>query len=481
MTSVRRMKDTQEVTRDAQEVMKDLRRCLADRIGADRFELWFGKQVRFELIENQLRVCAPDQFTLERLRKQFRSDISATARELVSGEVSLDFQVVSQVSPKSSNQSAPNEAPAEAKQASPTLQLRSVEPPTRPTRREATGWRTLDSFVVGIGNRIAVTAAKSICQRPGSVSPLFIYGPPGCGKSHLQETICGTVRQSLGLRRVLSLSSEQFTSYFLDALQGSGLPSFRRKCREVDVLAIDNIQFFAGKRATLVELQHTIDSLLRQGRQLILTADRPPNELGRLGPELAARVSGGLVCGIEHADYETRLGIARQMAVRSRRSIPEDVLRLVAAELTGDARRIAGALHRLEATSEALEQTITLDFARSTLSDIFRATVQVVRLADIERAVCETFGLDSRTLKDGGKSKSASHPRMLAMWLARKYTRAAFSEISEHFGRRSHSTVISAEKKVNRWVSDGTTIQLGQAACNVEDAIRRIETQLRTG
>ncbi len=471
----------QEVTRDAQEALKDLRKGLAARIGADRFDLWFGKQVRFELVSDRLSICAPDQFTLDRLRKQFRLDISIVARELVKSEVSLDFQVVANAKGSTTNHSIGPVSAAVAPQPARTITLASAEPSTRPKRSETTRSRTLDSFVVGIGNRIAVTAAKSICDRPGSVSPLFIYGPPGCGKSHLQEAICATVRQSLGLRRVLSLSSEQFTSNFLGALQGSGLPSFRHKCRDVDVLAIDNIQFFAGKRATLVELQHTMDSLLRQGRQLILTADRPPNELRQLGPELAARVSGGLVCGIEHAEYETRLGIAKQMAVRSRRPIPDDVLQLVASELTGDARRIAGALNRLEATSEALDQTITLDFARSTLADIFRATVQVVRLNDIERAVCDTFGLDSRTLKNGSKAKSTSHPRMLAMWLARKYTRAAFSEISEHFGRRSHSTVISAEKKVNRWVSDGATIQIGQSACNVEDAIRRIETQLRTG
>ncbi|MEO8496907.1 MAG: DnaA/Hda family protein [Planctomycetota bacterium] len=467
--------------RDAQEVVKELKSGLAARIGADRFDLWFGKQVRFELVRDRLSVCAPDQFALDRLRKQFRSDISIVACELVKREVSLDFQVIPNSKPSSATLTVSIPPTTVGEQPPATIALRSPEPATRPQRSEPSRSRTIDSFVVGIGNRIAVTAAKSICERPGSVSPLFIYGPPGCGKSHLQETICATVRQSLGLRRVLSLSSEQFTSHFLGALQGSGLPSFRRKCRDIDVLAIDNIQFFAGKRATLVELQHTIDSLLRQGRQIILTADRPPNELRQLGPELAARVSGGLVCGIEHADYETRLGIAKQMAVRSRRPIPTEVLQLVAAELTGDARRIAGALNRLEATSEALDQPITLDFARSTLADIFRTTVQVVRLNDIERAVCETFGLDARTLKDGGKSKSVSHPRMLAMWLARKYTRAAFSEISEHFGRRSHSTVISAEKKVNRWVSDGATIQIGQAACNVEDAIRRIETQLRTG
>ena len=199
---------TQEVIRDAQEVITDLRRCLADRIGADRFDLWFGKHVRFELAEDQLRVCAPDQFALDRLRKQFRTDISIVARELANREVVLDFQVVPHAPPKAAKQLVFHEAPAVERQPSQVIQLRSVEPVTRPQRREAPRSRTLDSFVVGSGNRIAVTAAKSICERPGSVSPLFIYGPPGCGKSHLQETICATVRQSLGLRRVLSLSSE---------------------------------------------------------------------------------------------------------------------------------------------------------------------------------------------------------------------------------------------------------------------------------
>ena len=150
-------------------------------------------------------------------------------------------------------------------------------------------------------------------------------------------------------------------------------------------------------------------------------------------------------------------------------------------ELIGDARAIAGALNRLDASSKALEQPITVEFAKAALADIFRATVRVVRLPDIERAICSAFELQPKTLRDQCKAKSVSHPRMLAMWLARKYTRAAFSEISEYFGRRSHSTVISAEKKVNRWVADGATVQIGQGSCNVQDAIRRVETQLRTG
>ena len=482
-TSVWRMKDEQEVTRDAQEVVAALRKQLTDQIGQERFDLWFGEQVRFELTSSGLLVCAPDQFVLDRLRKQFRGEIAVAADHLFEPGTSVDYDVREIEKKQPSHRCKTTNASPRQLSLLPELPVEESPLSERPTRpkRSTTAAKTLDSFVHGAGNRVAVTAAQSICERPGRMTPLFLYGPPGCGKTHLAEAICQTTRQSLGVRRVVSLSSEQFTSMFLEALQGSGLPSFRRKCREVDVLAIDDIQFFAGKRATLVELQHTIDSLMRKGKQLVLTADRPPSDLTNLGPELITRVSGGLVCAIEPADFETRLGIARGFAPRCRRPIPDEVLRLVAGELGGDARQVEGAINRLDATSEAHGRAITLELAKASLQDLFRAMHRIVRLPDIERAICETFGLEARSLHDGRKTKASSHPRMLAMWLARKYTRAAFSEISEYFGRRSHSTVISAERKVSGWGADRATVQLGQAACNVEDAIRRIETRLRMG
>ena len=159
-----------------------------------------------------------------------------------------------------------------------------------------------------------------VAERPGPVSPLFLYGPAGCGKTHLLEGIWSAVRSGSQSRRVLYLTAEQFTSMFLEALRGSGLPSFRHKYRHVDLLLIDDVQFFLGKRATLVELQNTVDALLQERRQLVLAADRSPSELAKFGPVLTTRFSGGLVCGIEppgHATTAEHPAKARDTSLRT--------------------------------------------------------------------------------------------------------------------------------------------------------------------
>ena len=168
---------------------------------------------------------------------------------------------------------------------------------------------SLDTFVAGDGNRLAVTSAEMVVRQPGQHTPLLFYGPTSVGKTHLLEGIWTAARRSHQRLTVVYLSAEQFTSHFLEALRGSGLPSFRRKYRGVGLLMIDDLQFFVGKRATQVELLHTIDTFLREGRQLVFAADRSPAELAELGPELTTRLTSGLVCRIEPPDYATRLGI----------------------------------------------------------------------------------------------------------------------------------------------------------------------------
>lgn len=369
-----------------------------------------------------------------------------------------------------------------ASQRTMSKQVAPAVPAARPAPAESNRrpFSRLETFVVGRANRVAYTSAQMVADRPGSLNPLFLHGPTGIGKTHLMEGIWSSIRGRPG-KHVVYLSSEQFTSLFLDALNGKGLPLFRSKYRGVDALLIDDVQFLSGKKATISELLHTVDSLLRGGRQVVLSADRPPSELTGLGSELLTRLSGGMQCQLEPADYETRLGIVRQLAAKLRVDLPASVQQYVAAHLTAHARELAGALNLLKATSQALSQPISLPLAEEALAERIRQNARAVKLADIEQAICHVFGLEPESLHGTDKTRELNGARTLAMWLARKHTRAALTEIGRYFGRRSHSTVISAQKKVTSWMADGRPLQLADRNWGIEEAIKRVESRLRVG
>ena len=480
----------QEVTRDDMEIVSALQLALADKVGRERFELWFGANTRLDLSDDALTVSAPNQFFQDWLRKNYRQQIEAACAETLGKPAPVRFCVDPSLAessaadsdsrPTRSDEARSNSVNSDDAHSAKTPVARVAAPPESPggVRRR---FASLDAFEVGPTNRLASVAVQSIVSRQSASSPLLLYGPTGVGKTHLLEGLWTEAHKTRTRCQAVYLSAEQFTTQFLAALHGSGLPSFRRKYRGLDLLMIDDIQFLAGKKATLVELLHTIDAFAREGHQLAFAADRPPAELGELGPELVTRLQGGLVCPIQPADYETRLKIAGRMAARLETAVPDEVLAYLAANFTSHARELAGALNRLHAASLANDEAITLAMAEEALAELLRQNARGVRLADIEQAVCQVFGLEPESLQSSRKAKQVSHPRMLAMWLARKHTRAALSEIGDYFGRRSHSTVISAQKKINAWMADRISLQINHGPCDVEEAVRRIEQTLQAG
>ena len=469
------------------EIVSTLRAALAEKVGQERFELWFGASTRLELSGRTLTVGVPNAFFLEWIRSNFRRAIEAASLETLGRAVALRFRVDASLPdpqvgpPQSDGNRAVIKHPSLAGDASSEGSHAKPAPAGGPARATRRRFASLISFVSGRTNGLAAASAESVVRRPGEMTPLLIYGPTSVGKTHLLEGIWTAARKSRRDIATVYLSAEQFTTYFLEALRGSGLPSFRRKYRDLGMLIVDDLQFFAGKRATQVELLHTADTLLRQGRQLVFAADRSPAELAELLPELITRLESGMVCRIDPPDYETRLGILVQMAARRQMDVPPEVQQFVASRLTNHARELAGALCRLQATGEVLRQPITLPLAEEALAEMIRDSGRVVRLPDIERAVCDVFGVEPAGLHSAGKAKRVSHPRMLAMWLARKHTRAALSEIGEFFGRRSHSTVISAQKRVDGWMAAGESVVLAERSWDVDEAIRQVEQKLRAG
>lgn len=347
--------------------------------------------------------------------------------------------------------------------------------------RSASANATAATFCVGDCNRLAFTATKMAIEEPGSASPLFFWGPAGTGKTHLLSAIRNELRRRHGLRRVVLLSAEQFTNDFTGAVRGSGLPGFRRRYRDVDALLIDDVQFVGGKRATLRELLYTVDSLLRGRCQLAFTADRPPLELEGLSDELAGRMAGGMVCALRPLDRDTRRNVLRSMAAASGAEVSDEVLDMLADSLAGDARILSGAINHLRTLGQMLGRPASWSELQQSASELLAAGRPAVNLGDIQKAVCDMFGLPSGSLRSRGQQRSVSQPRMLAMYLARQYTRAAYSEIGDYFGNRSHSTVIAATKRVEDWIADSTPLRRGATSLQPRQAIEAIENLLRTG
>jgi chromosomal replication initiator protein len=466
---------------DDRDIVTSIRAQLAERIGQDRTEVWFGSTTHLCIDGDTLVVNVANQFFQDWLRTNFRHDLEAAAlkacgRALVP-QFRIDPELLQRHQARAVSAPVTPECNADRSNCGAKPHLAEATLGGAPKPKLGRRWAELEHFVVGSANCLAHKAAHMFAERPGTYSPLFVYGPTGTGKTHLLEGICRAFRQTHPRAGAVLLSAEQFTSSFLEALHGSGMPSFRRKYRDLELLAIDDVQFFNNKRATLVELQHTIDTLLQAGKQLLFAADRAPSSLKGLGPDLVGRLSGGMVCRVDPADYATRLGILRQWAAKLGIELDSEVEFYIASHLTNQARELIGALKKLQAASLALERPITLAFADEVLSELIDHHGAVVKLSDIEKAVCEVLGINGDTLQSSNKGKTACYPRMLAMWLARKHTRAGLSEIGSYFGRRSHSTVISAHKKIEASMGQPSAKIAG--SLTLEETIRRVESRLR--
>jgi chromosomal replication initiator protein len=462
------------VTTDERDVVLAMRESLAGKVGKHKFELWFG-DAAFVMTTGKVIVEAPNEFKKEVLRANFVAELRAAAAAFGDGAV-VEFRVNSALAPPPARDAVAHASPPNSQKAPRKAEM------TAGSRGAGRRFADFGSFVVGKSNRLAFSAAQSAAHAATDCASLslLLYGPTGVGKTHLVEAIWSAAKRG-SQQRVVYLTAEQFTTQFVEAVRGSGLPNFRNKVRGADLLIIDDVQFCAGKRATLVELLYTIDSLLAEGKRVVVTADRAPAELIGLGAELITRLSGGMMCRLDAPEFETRLEIAQRAARRMNFDVPDEVLSLVSRRVAATAREIGGALFRLQAVARMTGEPVSREMAEEALGDLFANHGRTIRLADIDAAVCGAFGLETDALKSDCRSNHASHPRMLAMYLARKHTRSALAEIGRYFGGRTHTTVLSAQKTVERWLSRSERLSLAEQTWHVEQAIRRLEDRLRIG
>jgi chromosomal replication initiator protein len=342
--------------------------------------------------------------------------------------------------------------------------------------------QTFGNFVRGRSNQLAHTAMTMVCQDPRAASPLFICGPTGTGKSHILAAIADQFRRRHRMRRVMLLSAEQFTNDFISSVGSSGIAAFRRRYRDVDALLIDGMQFLGAKKATLREMLYTVETVVSSGRPLIASGTQAPTEIQGLSSELAGRLAAGLVCPIQPIDMATRDQLLRrEMEQRCQLAMPEATIEQINATLSGDGRVIQGVTNLTNTLQRMFGRIPTMDELRRFGGELLRSSQPVTTLSVIESAVCQAFQLPDDTLRGGAQTRMVTEPRMLAMYLSRQLTSSAYTEIARHFGGRSHSTAISAEKNVKKWLETQKSIGRGVAAMSAQEAIDRVESLLRTG
>ena len=341
---------------------------------------------------------------------------------------------------------------------------------------------TFGNLVTCTSNTLAVTAAKLLAANPGGSAPLCFWGATGTGKTHLLSAIRHELRARHRMPRVLLLSAEDFTNDFLSCVRGTGLPAFRKRYRDVDALLVDNVQFLGGKNATLREMLYTVDTILSRRRPLILAADRQPLEIEGLSADLAGRMSSGLVCGINPMELELRRDLFRCYAQQSYMPWDDETIEMLAQRAVGDGRVIQGISQLVSMLQRMYRRMPTAQEIISQAGDLLQRGPKVVALADVEKAICTAFGLSTGELRSDSKSRNISQPRILAMYLSRQHTTAAFSEIGRYYGDRNHSTVIAAHRRVEDWIkSDQCVGGRGPKNMKVQEAIAAVENLLRVG
>jgi chromosomal replication initiator protein len=327
---------------------------------------------------------------------------------------------------------------------------------------------------------VAHAAAISVVEAPGDgANPLVLYGPVGTGKTHLLEGVYAGLRRANPRWRIHFATAEEFTNRFVQSMRLGKLGVFRKYFRECEVLLIDDLHFLAGKKATQEEFLHTFDDLLAEGHQIVVACDCHPRLADDFSPELTDRLLGGVVWGLAPADAETRLTILRAKAAYGGGTPPsEEVLQFLAQQLRGNVRELEGALHSARHYAQVTSRTLDIPLVREALADLLRHAVRVVQLADIDRAVRAALRMEHGALQAKGRAWSVSHPRMLAMYLARKHTAAAYSAIGGHFGGMNHSTAVAAEKKVRQWLAADIELSFGERRIRARELLERIERDL---
>jgi chromosomal replication initiator protein len=429
-------------------------RCLENLkkdLNNQSFETWF-KPTKASVSDNTLKVQVPNEFFRDWIRDHYQLQLQNAVKAVYPEQLEIQFEVQPAEHTQKSLQSLPLLAGSQ-------LAVEIVEKPQvfyKPSGNDEFVLNTkfnFDNFVVGNSNRFSHAACLAVAESPArSYNPLFIYGGVGLGKTHLLQAIGNYVLEQNPTAKVLYISSEKFMNDFIQAIQSGRAQDFRTKYRTVDVLLIDDIQFWEGKEATQEEFFHTFNELYEAQKQIVATSDSHPKEI-KLEERLKNRFEMGLITDIQEPDIETRIAILRKKAEKEKILVPNEVTAFIANHAKANIRELEGSMLRVIAFASLTHQEINLDMVKEILKDSLPNEDRRISVDAIQRVTAERYNCRFSDMKSKKRTKQIAFPRQIAMYLSRELTSHSLSEIGASFGGKDHTTIIHAYEKIEEMLT----------------------------
>jgi chromosomal replication initiator protein len=436
---------------------------IRESVNTQSFKTWFEPMIPIHLRGGKLTVQVPSQFFYDWLEEHYYTVISQTIETVLGKDAHLEYSVRTdepqidldyQIIPPPVQRPERRNFPPQ-----PTSFTVPPPPPFVAGRSEGTPGSfqtflnsryTFENFIKGDSNQLARAAASAVANNPGGTSfnPLVIYGTTGLGKTHLIQAIGNHAIAHGKAKRVIYVSSERFTVEFVEAIQRDTTNEFAGFYRSMDILIVDDIQFFAGKERTQDHFFHTFNELHQLGKQIVLSSDRPPKELKGLDDRLLSRFQWGLTSDIQPPDLETRIAILLKKSENERINLPQDVVECIASNVTSNIRELEGCLISLMAKASLEGREITVDLAREVLKVVVGDVKSPLTIETIQRTVCDYFSIPEDLIRAKTRKQEIVNARQVAMYLAKELTNCSLKTIGLHFGGRDHSTVIHAYQSV---------------------------------
>jgi chromosomal replication initiator protein len=461
--------NAEQSTPDSQAVML-WDKCLEiikDNVAPQVFKTWFEPISALRWHDSQLTIQVPSQFFYEWIEEHYYALLQKTIYQILGSKSKLQYQVLVNNNGETLEQRAiklpafRNAPPgASVPQQQNTLPFASATPIPQQFPNYLNSRYTFENFIRGESNQLASSAAMAVAESPGKTrfNPLFIYGGTGLGKTHLVQAIGNYITQNNPSSRVLYTNSERFTIEYVNAIQNNRVNDFTNFYRTIDVLIVDDIQFFSGKEKTQDNFFHSFNALYQAGKQLILTSDKPPKELTDVDDRLISRFQWGLTVDVQLPDFETRMAILQRKSMDEGFEIPADIIEYIARHVFSSVRELEGSLISLIAKVSLDRRELSIDLAKEVVSGVSSRTEKSVDIQDIIKEVAKYYDFYPEILAGKTRKHEVVLARQVAMYLTKKFTSMSLKNIGMYFGGRDHTTVLHSCQMIENYLGNDKSV-----------------------